>query len=348
MTIRAIDFFCGGGGMSLGFTQAGVDVIAGLDIDPLCKDTYEANHSKSKFIQVDIAKYSPAQLINETGIKKYDDQLIFIGCSPCQYWSLIKSDKTKSKKTAFLLEHFQKFIDHFRPGYLVIENVPGIAKKADSPLLDFKLAIQKWGYQISEQVVNANDYGVPQNRHRYVLIASRVAVIQIPAPSNAKSICVRDVIGKHNHFPALEAGSKCKSISWHVAAALSEQNLKRISMTPINGGTRAAWKRNKKLQLPAYKGKDNQFSDVYGRLFWDKPAPTITTRFTSLSNGRFGHPEENRALSIREGACLQSFPKQFKIVTTSILHAARLIGNAVPPKLAYAIGKSIVRGSLNE
>lgn len=331
--------------MTYGLRRAGINVIAGIDNDEACRRTYEANNPGSNFVCHDISDISPACLAKEVGIGRHDDELVFIGCSPCQYWSLIKSNKTNSLKTAFLLEHFQNFVDYFRPGYIIIENVPGILKKANSPLDSFRSSLLRWGYRISEEIVNANDFGVPQNRRRFVMIASRINSIPIPVSIPKKRKTVADAIGAVHGFPPITAGERHSKISWHIAASLSETNLKRIENTPKNGGTRKSWKGNPELQLETYKDRDDQFGDVYGRMYWDKPSPTITTRYISISNGRFAHPEENRGISVREGACLQSFPKSYKIIASGIQEASRLIGNAVPPKLAEALGKAILDGS---
>lgn len=330
--------------MSYGMSKAGINVIAGIDVDKACQETYTANNPSSKFLLKDVGAYPVEHLAVDVGIQKNDDNLLFIGCSPCQYWSLLNSDKTKSKKTAFLLEHFQGFVDHYRPGYVVIENVPGIFKKAESPLDSFRKALKEWGYKVDEGIINANDFEVPQNRKRFVLVACRHSDVALPVPSLKKKLSVADVIGEKNKFPALAPGEEYPRIKWHMAANLSETNRKRLAMTPKNGGTRHAWKKQKSLQLATYKGRDDQFRDVYGRMFWDRPAPTITTKFISISNGRFAHPEEDRGISVREGACLQSFPRSYVIKAKGILEAARLIGNAVPPKLAEAIGRSVFGG----
>jgi len=343
--LRAIDFFCSIGGMTYGFRKAGIDVIAGIDIDSSCKETYESNNSGSKFIPADIKKYSIEQLKTDTKIEQDDDGLIFIGCSPCQYWSIINTVKTKSKKTKNLLSDFQKFVDHFKPGYVVVENVPGILKKAkESGLNKFVefLESKKMGYVVKKGVLNANHYGVPQNRRRFTLIASRINnSISLPQSKNKKKNIVADFIGEWNGFQKIEAGHIDKTKFKHSAASLSKNNIKRIKLTKKNGGTRERWGKVESLQIDAYKGKDYSFRNVYGRMSWDKPAPTITTRFNSLSNGRFGHPEENRALSLREGATLQTFPKSYDFKEKSMGKVAKHIGNAVPPELAKRIAKSL-------
>lgn len=342
--LKAIDFFCSIGGMTYGFRKAGIKVIAGIDIDTSCKETYEYNNPGSKFIEADIKKYSFKQLIKDTGIKKNDKQLIFIGCSPCQYWTIIKTDKTKSKHTKNLLQDFQKFVEHFRPGYVVVENVPGIMKRAEeSGLNKFISTLKNLGYIVKYDILNANHFGVPQNRRRFTLIASRVKKnISLPEGNKEKITVVRDFIGIKNGFPKIKAGYIDKTKFKHSAAGLTENNLKRIKLTKKNGGTRERWSKIKDLQIEAYDGKDNSFRNVYGRMCWDRPAPTITTRFNSLSNGRFGHPEEDRALSIREGATLQTFPKTYDFKEKSMAKVAKHIGNAVPPLFAKAIAKSLI------
>jgi DNA (cytosine-5)-methyltransferase 1 len=256
----------------------------------------------------------------------------------------MNTDKRKSRKSIFLLTEFERFVDWFRPGFVLIENVPGLqSKKRPAILPQFKKFLRQRDYAIAHGVINAVDYGVPQKRKRYLLIATRLTKrIEMPAPSGTK-LHVRDRIGTHNGFAQIKAGHSDNTMFRHSAAALSPMNQQRISRTPVDGGTRASWRGDAELQIPAYKGKDRNFTDVYGRMFWDKPAPTITTRFNSLSNGRFGHPQENRAISLREGAVLQSFPKRYVFRGGNAAEIARQIGNAVPPALARRVGTHLLR-----
>ena len=342
--LKAIDFFCSIGGMTYGFRKAGIDVIAGIDVDHSCKETYEHNNPGSKFIEADIKEYSFKELKTNAKIKRNDDDLVFIGCSPCQYWSIIKTNKTKSNLSKNLLTDFQKFVENFKPGYVVVENVPGILNKTgESGLIKFLKSLKDMGYEIKKDILNANHFGVPQNRRRFTLIASRVNLnVSLPKGNENKKYIVKNFIGQWNGFPKIEAGHIDNTKVKHSAAGLSDNNLRRIKLTKKNGGTRERWSKNKELQIDAYKGKDYSFRNVYGRMSWDKPAPTITTRFNSLSNGRFGHPEENRALSLREGATLQTFPKLYDFKEKSMGKIARHIGNAVPPKFAYHIAKQLI------
>lgn len=339
---RAIDFFCGGGGMTYGLRQAGINVVAGVDFDMDAKATYELNNPGTKFINTDISKLDVAYFEKEMGIKRNDDNLIMVGCSPCQYYSLIRSSKEKSKKSKGLLLKFWKFVDYYNPGYVLVENVPGILDNKKTVLPQFLRGLRKKGYShIVKDVVNMKDYGVPQNRRRFSLIATRLErEISLPQQS-AEKLNVRDVLGEANGFIPIQAGHKDDSDLFHATMGLSKINLKRLEKTTLNGGTRLCWKDDPELQLSCYKDKDTSFLDVYGRMYWDKPSPTITTKFYSISNGRFAHPQENRGLSIREGATLQSFPRSYKFCTSSIVVAARLIGNAVPPAYAQKIGEMI-------
>ncbi|MBL7960027.1 DNA cytosine methyltransferase [bacterium] len=342
--LSAIDFFCGAGGMTCGMRKAGIDVIAGIDIDPECKETYEANNTGTTFIEKDITIFSPEELKAITKIKKHDDNLVFIGCSPCQYWTHINTDRSKGSKSKNLLADFQRFVDYFKPGYIVIENVPGILNRVDeSPLPHFIKFLNENLYVVEHRIINTHQYGVPQKRRRFLLIASRVKKkIKWPKARKEDLPVVRDFIGPKNGFKKIPAGYTDPTNFLHSVSVLSEKNLMRIRQTPHNGGTRLAWKNDSELQIDAYKGKDKMFSDIYGRMFWDKPAPTITTKFYSISNGRFGHPDENRGLSLREGATLQTFPRKYVFKGPSKTSIARQIGNAVPPELAKRIGIAII------
>lgn len=343
--LKAIDFFCSGGGMSFGMQQAGIKVLAGIDFDPDCKETYEANIKGAKYILADVSKLKEENLSNEIEIKKNDDNLILIGCSPCQYWTIIRTSKNKSEKSKDLLHEFHRFVKYYNPGYVVVENVPGILnKQKESGLNRFVDDLRKRGYAVHYEVVLLNKYGVPETRKRFSLIANRVNNKEIfPKPNNSCPT-VADFIGTKNGFSKISAGHKDMTSFMHTTAGLSEANIKRLKLTPKDGGSRKSWA-DTNLQLEAYKKKNKNisFNDTYGRMSWDKPAPTITTKFFSISNGRFAHPDEDRPISLREGATLQTFPKNYKFIGTSLSSIARMIGNAVPPLYAKKIGLVIVK-----
>lgn len=347
--LKAVDFFCSGGGMSSGMKSAGIKILAGIDYDIDCKETYESNIKGAEFIHADVFDYKPLDLKKKLSLTKNDDDLLLIGCSPCQYWSIIQTDKGKSKKSKDLLKEFRKFVEYFNPGYVVVENVPGVfRKKEESGLQDFIISLENKGYAVHFDVHEVSEYGVPQHRKRFTLIANRISKNKLsPIPTKGRKRTVRDVIGQHNGFPQVEAGNKDSSNFQHTVAGLKKINLDRLAITPKDGGTRLAYVNNKDLAPACHYQKTDGFKDIYGRMWWDRPSPTITTKFFSISNGRFAHPEEDRALSIREGATLQSFPRTYIFKTTSIAKTARMIGNAVPPKYAKAIAKAIIKNHTN-
>ena len=329
--------------MSLGLHQAGIRVLAGIDCDVECRETYESNIPGARFLQRDITCLEPSELAEALQLEKNDNSLVFAGCSPCQYWSKIRTNRAKSERSAFLLRNFERFIDFFRPGFVIVENVPGLLrKKAESILPSFLSLLADLGYAYDDGVVDASHYGVPQNRVRYLLIASRlVDQIRLPEPTDDPSLVVNSFLGSANGFESIAAGHRDETEYCHTASRLSPENMERIRRTPCSGGDRSSWRDDDQLQIEAYRGRDDIFRDVYGRMYWDRPAPTITTRFISLSNGRFGHPNEDRAISIREGATLQTFPKTFAFKASSLASFARQIGNAVPPEMARRIGKHL-------
>ncbi len=342
-TLKVIDFFCSGGGMSLGMQKAGLKIVAGIDNDISCKETYETNIKGAKFLHKDIFGLKPEELEGLfPNIKRNDNNLVLIGCTPCQYWSNIRTDKSKSKSTKNLLVEFQRFVEYFNPGYVIVENVPGIYKNmTKSKLSNFIKKLEEKNFAVNANIHNVSEYGVPQSRKRFTLIASRLTD-KIVLPKKVKKIPVlKNVIGVRNGFPKVNAGHRDKSKFMHTVAGLSELNLRRIQQVKKNGGTRFDFSSDKDLQLNCFKGKDKSFTDTYGRMSWEKISPTITTKFFNVTSGKFVHPEEDRAISLREGASIQTFPKSFIFKTSSISTTARIIGNAVPPKYAKAIGKSL-------
>jgi DNA (cytosine-5)-methyltransferase 1 len=347
--LKAVDFFCSGGGMSHGIQTAGIKVLAGIDVDLNCKETYEANIIGAEFIHYDVFALKEEELETRLNLQKNDDNLILIGCSPCQFWSIINTDKTNSIKSKNLLIEFRRFVEYFNPGYVVVENVPGVLrKKNESGLEDFTQWLKDQGYTVHRKVHNVNEYGVPQNRKRLTLIANRVTQTELaPIKHEGVKLTVYDVIGEHNGFPKVSAGHKDKSKFMHTVAGLKQINLDRLAVTDINGGSRMVYASNEALAPECHRNDTTNFKDTYGRMWWHRQSPTITTKFFSISNGRFAHPEENRAISLREGAVLQSFPKNYLFKTTSIANTARIIGNAVPPKYSKSIGRAIVKNHKN-
>jgi len=340
--LKVVDFFCGGGGMSYGMQQAGLTILAGIDNELACADTYKANIDGAEFIHADVCKLKVRALQKKLSLKRNDDSLVLIGCSPCQFWSIINTDRRKSKKSKNLLVEFQRFVKYFNPGYVVVENVPGVLRqKEESGLRKFIDWLEEHNYSIHFSVHNVNDFGVPQNRKRFTLVANRVSDKKIFPEKRSTKLVVKDVLGPANGFPSIPAGHRDTTEFLHSTLNLGELNQERLTHVTKDGGNRLGFANIAHLQLKCFEGKDMSFRDTFGRLWWDRPSPTITTKFFNISNGRFVHPEEDRALSIREGAVLQSFPKDYIFKGNGIESIARIIGNAVPPEYAKSIGLAI-------
>jgi len=239
-SLKAIDFFCGAGGMTNGFKNAGVRVLAGVDIDKECQKTYLENNKSSKYICEDIKEMSVQALADYVNISQNDDKLIFIGCSPCQYWSVISTNKTKSEETKNLLIEFQRFVDYFNPGYVVIENVPGITTKKDSPLQSFLDFLDAKGYRYDKDIIKVSHYGVPQTRKRFILMASRIKgkeKIKLPEPDTKnKPPTVGQYIIDDPDFYAVNHGHRDITSFNHTVAGLDEKNIERLEMTPEGCG----------------------------------------------------------------------------------------------------------------
>lgn len=343
--INALDFFCGGGGMTKGLIDAGINVLAGIDSNPNCKTTYEANN-KNTYIQHDICTLTPEDLINLFPQIKDQDNLLLVGCAPCQPFSILRREAFDEDgnpiphKSVNLLSEFSRFVHALHPAHVLVENVPGLKGKGSEVLEAFKTMLRNDGYQIVDSVIYAKDYGIPQNRRRYVLMASRIFTPVLPPVTHGKKqglkpyATVRETISK---YPELKAGESNKTIPNHQSARLKELLLTRMQATPHDGGSRTDWP--DELVLKCHKSFQGH-TDVYGRMKWDEPSPTLTVKCFSISNGRFGHPEQDRAISLREAAAIQTFPDDY-IFYGSIQEVGRQIGNAVPVKLAYILGKQL-------
>ena len=337
--MKAYDFFCGAGGLTRGLLDAGIKVVAGFDCDEHCRSTYEHNNPGVRFIQADIRKIRLNDLAVKGRLRRYDD-VLFAGCAPCQPFSPQHKGNGR-RHDATLLSEFARLVEAALPGYVLIENVPGIAKiHGFSTFRRFLRMLEANGYLYAHGILDAKRYGVPQNRRRLVLLAIRHLRASLPEPKYGSPLrpfrTVRQVI---SHFPVIDAGECHPDIPNHVAASITELNVERLRHTPHDGGDRRSWP--KRLRLECHKGNYEGHTDVYGRMSWDSPAPALTGRCHSISNGRYGHPEQDRAISLREAAALQSFPDGY-VFFGSNKHIAMQIGNAVPVRLAEHIGKHIL------
>jgi DNA (cytosine-5)-methyltransferase 1 len=336
--ITAVDLFCGAGGLTRGLLDAGVEVVAGYDIDEVCKYAYEQNNQPAIFKNKSVAKVTGAEL---SRLYPQQNWRVLVGCAPCAPFSKYTQglDAASHEKWG-LLYHFSRLIKALKPDVVSMENVPQL--RQHTVYDDFVANLEELGYDVSATEVFCPDYGIAQSRKRLVLFASMHGPISIVPPTHkAKHYAtVKTAIGG---LPRLKAGGECAIDSLHRSSELSQTNLQRIKHSKP-GGTWRDWP----AELVAkchQKKKGKSYPSVYGRMKWDEPSPTITTQFYGFGNGRFGHPTQNRALSLREGAILQSFPPDYEFVesgTDEGVHAiGRMIGNAVPVRLGEVVGKTI-------
>lgn len=342
LPIKVFDFFCGCGGSSKGFQQAGADIVFVIDNDQDAKKTFEANFKNTPFLLKDIKNLTVEDLLPYIE-KCQGHPILFSGCAPCQPFTKQNTLRRKIDERKDLLKEFCRFIVHFRPEFIFMENVPGLQKvtSVDGYFPQFLTILEKLQYHILYKIISAQDYGVPQKRRRLVLIASRLGEIEFcqpthgPGTNNIEYSTVKAWIGD---LPPINAGESDSADTIHRAASLSSTNLERVTALS-EGEDRRKWPKH--LQLTCHSHDYSGHTDVYGRMAWEKPANGLTTRCISLSNGRFGHPEQHRAISVREAACLQTFPRDF-VFYGSLNSMARQIGNAVPVLLAERFGNNFV------
>lgn len=337
--VVAVDLFCGVGGLTRGLSRSGIDVIAGIDLDTSCKYAFEKNNN-ARFISADVSTMASAEvdrLFPEGCLK------VLVGCAPCQPFSTYtqKIKDRQSDKKWKLLYSFSRIVRSIEPTIISMENVPQLINQ--EPFEKLTDTLDKMGYEFAYDVVKCESYGIPQTRRRLVLLASKLGNIQLIPPTHdtGNYVSVRDAIG---HLEKLEAGECSKTDPLHRCQRLAPINLKRIRNS-VPGGTWRDW--DVDIRTDCHRRESGKtFSSVYGRMEWDKPAPTITTQYSNYGSGRFGHPEQDRVLSLREGALLQTFPPKYDFADPDkpiiLSGIATHIGNAVPVKLGEVIGASIM------
>lgn len=340
--VKVFDFFSGCGGASAGWRAAGMEIALGLDNDPDAQRTFEANFPEAAFVGEDIADVA-ASALDAIVDDCRGHPLLFNACAPCQPFSRQRRGATPSDDERLgLLHHVLRFVHRYRPELIFAENVPGLREEDIGHGVFWQLlrVLDELGYSTNHRVVNSQDYGVPQRRARLVLLASVLGSMDFPPPTHGTGApttehsTVAEWIGA---LPAIVAGETHPLVPNHRAARLSPLNLRRIRATPPGGG----WRDLPPDLRPASRQSGfSGFTDVYGRLKWHAPAPALTTRCISYSNGRFGHPEQDRAISVREAASLQTLPAGF-VLTGNLNAQARQVGNAVPPLLAQRFGECL-------
>lgn len=343
----AIDLFQGVGGASLGLIKAGFKVVAALDNDQEACDTYKKNF-ELKPICDDLKNVSGTKILETFGIRKGDTDLL-VGCPPCQGFSSLRRTRypTMEDNRKELVTIFPERVKEIAPKAVIFENVPGVADVGGLPYFsEYLRVLGRLGFSTSWNFFDAVNYGVPQHRKRVIALSilGRESLLPLPTHANPRTKTnlkpwktVRDTIA---NLPKLQAGQTDLSTPNHEARNHSDKILKLISLIPKDGGS---WRDlPPELWLPCHvRLKDNKGAgNIYGRLWWDKPSGTMTCRCTSPSCGRFLHPEQNRAITPREAACLQSFPMDYEFPEQKG-SAEKQIGNAVPPDLLTVFAKTI-------
>lgn len=337
--IACVDVFCGVGGLTHGLARGGIKVVAGIDVDPECRYPYETNNDAS-FLELDIREVSGSHLRSLWGNDHYS---LLAGCAPCQPFSTYgrrKGKRSVNKKKWGLVAEFGRLIEEAEPDFVTMENVPQLVDH--SVFAEFISSMRN--YELWWQVIDCARYSVPQTRKRLVLLASRLGPIRLKDPVSAndeksnKPTVRKAIYG----LKPLRAGQFDPGDALHSACRLSKLNLRRIRASKP-GGTWRDW--DPDLIAKCHKEITGEtYPSVYGRMEWDAPAPTITTQSFGYGNGRFGHPEQNRAITLREAAMLQTFPASYRFIPDggkvcySVL--GRLIGNAVPVRIGETVAQS--------
>lgn len=320
---RAVDLFCGGGGLSEGLRQAGFKVIGAVDLDALACKAYRLNHKRVKLWQMDITRLPGATILKALKLRTGDLDLL-AACPPCEGFSTMRTKNgtrwNRDLRNNLIFEVL-RMVRSMKPRSVMLENVPGLADKRR--YLTFRKGLESLGYRVKWDVFNTVDFKVPQRRRRLVLLASKLGEPAF-APTASTHPTVRHAIGN------LTPPHRSRDSLHNYSPQRSERIKKLIKRIPHDGGSRRAL--GSKAQLSCHK-RLKGFNDVYGRMAWDKPAPTITGGCINPSKGRFLHPRADRAITLREAALLQTFPKTYRFpLDQGRYSVAVLIGNALPPE----------------
>lgn len=336
-TYNSVDLFSGCGGLSAGMVQAGFTAKVAIEVDKHAVLTYRMNHSKTTVIEKDIRRVSADEIIKQLNGEPLH---LLAGCPPCQGFSSVRrlnrKQNVRDDRNALIVEYL-RFVKELKPLTIMMENVPGLVNYYI--FKDVVKELDKLGYRPKVKIVNVNNYGVPQNRRRLIMVGSLLGEIDI-AGGTSEKVTVKDAIGK------LEPIEATKDPLHKITANHTPEVMERIRLTPKDGGS---WKDlPEQYTLECHKKENVGFKDIYGRLRWNDYSSTITGGCLNPSKGRFLHPEEDRVITAREAALLQSFPKSYKFpVNIPKASLALLIGNALPPGFSY-IQSMNIKGHLDK
>lgn len=327
----AVDLFSGCGGLSLGLKRAGFIVKAAVEIDSSAAQTYRSNHKETVLIQSDIRNVTGKKIREAAGLAAGKLDLL-AGCPPCQGFSRIRRQGEQDPRNDLLFE-FLRIVKALNPKVVLLENVPGMIE--DSRFFLFVERLESYGYYCKWGVLDAADFGVPQRRKRLIVIGSRVRLVDLPQKKMMQNKqAIKDYIG------VLKAPAKSKDRLHRMYLKCTPRIKRLIAKIPVDGGSRISL--GKKNQLNCHKKTDG-FRDVYGRMRWDDVSPTLTGGCFNPSKGRFLHPEQNRPITMREAAILQTFPRSYRFpVKFGLINIARLIGDALPPVFAQKQAEHLI------
>ena len=339
---KVVDLYCGAGGLTHGLEQAGLNVVEGVDVDELCRYPYETN-THARFVGKDVRDYGVTDL--ESAWDGAEIRIL-VGCAPCQPFSTYArgSRPRKQGHRWELIDHFAELVELTLPDVVSMENVPPLART--ETFRSFVQRLEDAGYRVADPIVDCRQYGAPQSRRRLLVLASKHGNASLAPASHPRDDDWENVASTIEHLPTLDAGEVDPHDPLHRSSRLSERNLARIQASKP-GGTWRDWPRT--LVSPCHRRASGKtYPSIYGRMEWDRPAPTITGQCFGYGNGRFGHPEQDRAVSLREAALLQTFPETFDFFPPDepfpgMAPVGRMIGNAVPPLLGTVLGESIAR-----
>lgn len=335
--LQAVDLCCGAGGVSEGYRQAGVEVLAGIDFDPVACKSYRLNHAQAAVYETSLQEITPTRLLRDLGLARRELSIL-TACVPCQTFSTIGAKNRKPRDPRpRLIERVGDFVSVLRPAFFVMENVPQVRDHYRFALLLRRL--RALGYGVRHQVVDMSRYGVPQRRRRLLMIARRGRTRPVPLLESSnraarrfeRTRTVRDTIGSMGPRPG--------DTLHDTRRAMRSAVVRRLRAIPRDGGSRSSLPYE--LRLACHEAlSTSAATGVYGRMRWDSVGPTMTTRCTTPACGRFGHPAEHRPITLREAAALQTFPLSYQF-EGSRGQIERQIGNAVPPRVALVVARVI-------
>jgi DNA (cytosine-5)-methyltransferase 1 len=337
-----IDLFAGCGGGSMGFAERGIRPVAAVELDPYAAQSYAKNVGILPIVG-DIRAVGGRAVLEAAGLRRGECLLLF-GCPPCQSFTILRRGSVAGQLDDIrnsLPNEYLRMVDSILPRHIAFENVPGMIEPRWRPRFDFLLSgLEALGYTCGWDVIDAADYGIPQHRRRLLVVGSRYAKPKLPIPTHGTEkgrkpfATVRQVI---EDLRPLHSGECDPADPYHRARRHSPLALRRLQVIPEGGGRRDL---PPELELDCHRGHNGHY-DIYGRMWWDRPAPTLTSGCTNVTRGKFAHPEQDRAITLREAMRLQSFPDRTELVGTGDGMALQL-GNAVPPLLAQRIGRCVL------